>query len=131
MPERGKNGWPTWVTQRVWGELKAYVDQPAHPALCSGAVEALDFYAGRLAGFRTHMRAVAGLHAKARELVRARVAAAVATVNSPETSGSSSPVPPVDAAVISYPQLIIEAAAVLVPVEQLATIAAETQPSIC
>ena len=128
VPEQSKNGRPTWVTQRVAGELNAYVGQPAHPALCSGAVEILDFYVGHLDGFRKHMKAVADLDAKARGLAKARVAAAKGAVNPPAATvvGFSPRGFSIGTAVSTYREMILETAGVLLPAEQITHIKAET-----
>lgn len=126
--DRGKDRRPTWETQRVARELDAYLGQPAHPALCSGAIEVLDFYVGHLTGFRKYMKTIADLDAKARELARTRVAAANAAASPSPTAavGPSAPVLPIGTAVSSYPEMILEAGAGLLPVEQITPIAAET-----
>jgi hypothetical protein len=134
VTDRGGDGRPTWATQRVAGELEAYVGQPVHPALCSGALEILDFYAGRLASFRKHMKAVADLDAAARELARTRVAAAKAAVPPPVSPpgttvvGFSAPAFAFRGAGGIYPEMILETGAVLLPVEQIAHIKAERAP---
>ena len=44
LPEFGRNGRYEGLVQRLAGDLKAYVGQPANPALCSGGIELLDFH---------------------------------------------------------------------------------------
>jgi hypothetical protein len=46
IPEIGNNGRYNWMVARVAGDLKTYVSQAAHPALCTGAPQMLDFYQG-------------------------------------------------------------------------------------
>jgi hypothetical protein len=134
VPDRGGDAGLTWATRRVAGELKAYVAQPVHPALCSGAPEILDFYTGHFAGFRKHMKAAADLEAGAREFARARVAAAKVAVPPPASPpgttvvGFSAPAFAFRGAGGIYPEMILETGAVLLPADQIAHIKAERTP---
>jgi hypothetical protein len=49
IPEVGNNGRYNWLVARVASDLRSYLSQPPHPALCSGASQMLDFYQGQLA----------------------------------------------------------------------------------
>lgn len=71
--EFGKNGRYDWLVRRVASDLRTYMNQPAHPEMCAGVPEMLDFFVGNLAGLRRRAAEVTEIADAALALARARV----------------------------------------------------------
>jgi hypothetical protein len=91
VPEVGSNGRHAWLAQRVTTDLKAYISQPLHPALCSGGAAFAEFYVGTLKPLNKRISDVTELAAKARQLAVARVREAQATA--PVEGGAAATTP--------------------------------------
>lgn len=74
LPEMAANGRQQWVARRITTDLAAYVQQPSHPALCTGVAEMLSFYDGNLKGLWARAREVQSQAQKARDLAAQRLA---------------------------------------------------------
>lgn len=74
--EFGSNGRQHVTLLRVASEIDSYSAQPAHPALCNGVPEMMEFKLARLAGLRKRLDDVAALSSKASTLAFKRVTAA-------------------------------------------------------
>jgi hypothetical protein len=77
IPDVGNNGRHMWVTQRAANDLKLYITQPAHPALCSGGREITDFYGNALKPLQKRIEDVGDLVKRTRLLAAVRVTAAL------------------------------------------------------
>lgn len=77
IPDVGNNGRYMWVTQRATNDLRLYMTQPAHPALCAGGREITDFYTNALKPLQKRIDDVGDLVKRARLLAAVRVAAAL------------------------------------------------------
>jgi hypothetical protein len=75
--EFGRNGRLEGLMKRSTGDLAAYVGQPAHPALCNGVPEMLEFHIDRMEAVQTRLAAIAELAARTRTLAESRVAVAI------------------------------------------------------
>jgi hypothetical protein len=75
--EFGRNGRLEALTKRLADDLAGYVGQPAHPALCNGAPQMLDFHTERMEPVQVRLTAIADLANRTRALAAARVAAAL------------------------------------------------------
>jgi hypothetical protein len=75
--EFGRNGRLESLMKRSTSDLAAYVGQPAHPALCNGVPEMLEFYVDRLEAIQTRFTAIAELAARTRALAERRIASAI------------------------------------------------------
>ena len=84
--EFGRNGRLEGLIKRSTGDLAAYVGQPAHPALCNGVPEMLEFHVDRTEAVQTRLAAIADLAARTRALAELRVAAAIKLADA-ETRG--------------------------------------------
>ena len=73
VPEVGPNGKYTWLTQRAAGDMKIYISQSPHVALCAGGAEVADFYAHSLRLIQKRIDDVAELGKRAREAALARI----------------------------------------------------------
>ena len=111
-PEVGNNGRYTWVTQRATSDLKTYISQPEHPALCSGGREVAEFYGNALRPLQKRAEDVGEMVKKARALALTRVS---------EASGGSGDVP-ADAPLIDLVALSLKAT---LSAEQVAEVANE------
>lgn len=81
-PEFLSNGKYTIMSERVAGDLESYLTQEAHPALCTGAEEFLEFLDDQLPLLRTRAGTVAEMEAATRTAAGERIArleAAIAT----------------------------------------------------
>ena len=84
--EFGRNGRLEGLMKRSTADLVAYVSQPAHPALCNGVPEMLEFHIDRMEPVQSRLNAVAELAARTRDRAERRVAAALKLPES-ETRG--------------------------------------------
>ena len=100
VPEVGNNGRYTWLAQRATGDLKTYISQPSHPALCAGGNEVAEFYGSTLRQLQKRIDEVADLAKKARTLALARVSEALTAAN------GSAPPPAAPAPTASLNELI-------------------------
>lgn len=75
-PKLARNGSLEWVTGKVASDLRGYLEQPAHPALCTGAKQFTDYYLKQSAGLKSHAESIINLAAKSRELAADKVARA-------------------------------------------------------
>lgn len=82
-PEFLGNGRYTIMTERVATDLEAYALQEPHPAMCSGAVELVDFLGEKLAPLKKRMGDVEALRGRSLAVVAPRVAALVAALSKP------------------------------------------------
>jgi hypothetical protein len=73
-PEFAKRGRHNWLVNRITTDLKAYISQPRHPFLCSGAKDMLDYFVGEMKALRRRIDDVAANHNAALDLARARIA---------------------------------------------------------
>jgi hypothetical protein len=73
IPEIGNNGRYNWLVARVASDLRLYIGQPLHPALCNGAPQMLDFYKGELAPLEKRMSDVRLLPDNVRKLLAVRL----------------------------------------------------------
>jgi hypothetical protein len=78
VPEVGGNGRYSWLAQRAASDLKLYISQPMHPALCSGGTDFAEFYANTLKPLQKRIDDVGEISKKARALAVARVTEAAA-----------------------------------------------------
>ncbi|MGD9827392.1 MAG: hypothetical protein AB7E70_09415 [Hyphomicrobiaceae bacterium] len=69
----GKRGRHAWITMRVSTDIRTFLTQGQHPALCTGAPEMLDYFEKRMGAFRTRGEAVASETAKAPALADLRI----------------------------------------------------------
>ena len=74
VPEVGSNGRYTWLAQRATADFKAYISQPAHPALCSGGKDFAEFYGNALKSLQKRIDDVTALAKTARSQALARLA---------------------------------------------------------
>jgi hypothetical protein len=134
VPEVGNNGRYYWMSQRAASDLKTYMSQPIHPALCSGGKDFAEFYAQTLGPLQKRIGDVTDMAKKARALAVARVKEAVATEAAPEaaTTGQETAKPGLVASLIAADAplitLVAEAAGSVVPASVKAEIAAEATP---
>jgi hypothetical protein len=134
VPEVGNNGRYYWMSQRAASDLKMYMSQPSHPALCSGGKDFAEFYAQTLGPLQKRIGDVTDMAKKARALAVARVKEAVATEAAPEaaTTGQEAakpgPVASLIAADATLVTLVAEAAGSVVPASVKSDIAAEATP---
>ena len=77
IAEVGNNGRYSWLVQRMAQDLKTYISQPPHPALCSGGSELAEFYASQLSPMQKRLQDIGAASSKAREMAVARVREAV------------------------------------------------------
>lgn len=73
VPDVGANGRYSGLIQRVAQDLRLYVNQPAHPALCAGSKEITEFYTGQLATLKKRIDEVTIAAKQATELAAVRV----------------------------------------------------------
>jgi hypothetical protein len=133
VPEVGNNGRYYWMSQRAASDLKMYMSQPSHPALCSGGKDFAEFYAQTLGPLQKRIGDVGELAKKARALAVARVKEAVGLKVGAQVLDSGGVitkqfVAPEIAADASLVTLVAEAAGVVVPAPVKAEIAAEMTP---
>ncbi len=134
VPEVGNNGRYYWMSQRAASDLKTYMSQPSHPALCSGGKDFAEFYAQTLGPLQRRIGDVGEIAKKARALAMARVREAMATEAAPPAAagGSDGSIPPTATALIATDAtmvtLVAEAAGTMVPASVKAEIAAEATP---
>jgi hypothetical protein len=86
--EFGRNGRLEALMKRTTGDLAAYASQPAHPALCNGVPEMLEFHVERMDAVQTRLSAVNDLAGRTRALAARRVASAIRLADA-ETRGKS------------------------------------------
>lgn len=72
IAEVGNNGRYSWLVQRMAQDLKIYISQPAHPALCSGGAELSEFYDVQLGPLHKRVQDIDGLVVRARDLALMR-----------------------------------------------------------
>lgn len=99
VPDVGPNGRHRWLAERASSDLRLYVSQPAHPGLCAGAKEVVEFYATSLQPLQKRAADVAELVRTARKLSVERMAA-IPAVASPAAPAAGAPgiAPPAPAA---------------------------------
>jgi hypothetical protein len=73
VPEIGPNGRHAFVVQRVAQDVRNYLTQPAHPAMCAGGAELTEFYLARLNPLKLRRDEVAVIAEKLLTAARARV----------------------------------------------------------
>jgi hypothetical protein len=71
-PKLDRSGSLGLVTGKVADDLRIYLNQPAHPALCTGAVQFSAYHLKQLAGLRSHVEGVIAKAEKARALASAK-----------------------------------------------------------
>ncbi len=100
VPDVGNNGRHAWLSQRASSDLRLYVSQPAHPALCSGGREISEFYVTALKPLQKRADDVAELVKRTRNLAATRIIAAAtpATASGSATSAIPTSAQPNDAA---------------------------------
>ena len=135
IPDVGANGRHTWLSQRASSDLRLYISQPAHPALCSGAREISEFYLTALKPLQKRADDVIDLVKRTRNLAATRVVAASEPAPRTEaallTSAVSVPAPAperlVAADVAALPLVAMTAAAVraVLPAADVETILQE------
>jgi hypothetical protein len=109
--EFGSNGRYTVMSDRFSSDMRGYLAQPFHPALCSGAPDLIKFYFDTLGPLRARLKVVADLGRRARSSARLRLDVAEALLAQPRTEmtpaaddGAPSPPPlprPVEADTVS------------------------------
>lgn len=138
VPELTGKGRHAWAAQKVVADLKTYVSQPLSFAVCTGAVEYMDFLSSNLTQLRKRIDEVAGAAARGRKIVEARLTLLreaprqVASTETPVITGSL-PSPPAGGALLDKPelqvaQLVADAARELLAPEALATVLGEKRP---
>jgi hypothetical protein len=132
VPDVGPNGKYQWVAQRAAGDLKLYMSQPAHPALCSGGKDFAAFYGDVLKTLQKRMSDVGELGKKARALAVNRMAGMAvpdAKVAAAGTSADSAPpaaaAPAADNASKSLVMLVADAVRPILSADELASVSAE------
>ena len=80
IPDIGNNGRYRWLAERATSDIKTYIAQPPHEAICSGASEVAEFYATQMKPLQKRAADVGELVAKARALAAERIAALVAEI---------------------------------------------------
>jgi hypothetical protein len=138
VPEVGNNGRYFWLAQRAASDLKLYISQPAHPALCAGGKDFAEFYANSMKSLQKRIDEVTDLSKKARALAFARVADAsiqsstpsTAPGTAPNTGSDAKPETPAPARPADAPLVVLIADAVrpVLPASAVADVAAETTP---
>ena len=130
VPEVGGNGRYSWLAQRAASDLKLYISQPMHPALCSGGTDFAEFYANTLKPLQKRIDDVGELSKKARALAIARVNDAnTAEAAALSETAKDAPKPAITIAVSAdapFPALVTDAIRSVVPAAALAEVAAET-----
>jgi hypothetical protein len=116
LVEFGRNGRLEALIKRLAGDLSAYVAQPAHPALCNGAPEMLDFHGDRMDAVQIRLTAIAELAARTRALAEQRVSAAINPAGTPAgippppgTPAATTKGRPMAALVLALSQLMLPA----------------------
>ena len=66
---RNSGAGAAWVLKRVAQDLRAYLGQSAHPALCTGVPQMMGYYDKKLLHFRTREAEIADLQAQAQALL--------------------------------------------------------------
>lgn len=61
-----------WVMQKSAGDLKIYLEQKQHPAMCTGAVQFATYYLNKLSGLKKRIDTLSALAAEARALARGK-----------------------------------------------------------
>ncbi len=67
-----RNGSLEWVSGKVANDLRVYLGQPHHPALCTGAIQFTDYYLKQAAGLKSHAESAINLAEKARTIAAAK-----------------------------------------------------------
>jgi hypothetical protein len=62
-----------WVSGKVAQDLRLYLVQDKHPALCTGAIQFTEYYSKRLSGLKKHISSVLEAGASARSVAKRRV----------------------------------------------------------
>jgi hypothetical protein len=94
----GRNGALEWVSGKIAADLRMYLEQPKHPALCTGAPQFTDYYLGRASGLRSHAQSVIDLAAKARTLAAAKTAEVRQSIQDAEGGHPAAGIAPVPVA---------------------------------
>lgn len=134
IPDVGPNGRQTWLATRAASDLKSYISQPPHVALCSGGKEVTEFYSNALQPLQKRADDVAALSRRARKLAAERVVSANPAVDAPATVAGAAMTAPgaassvstsVDAARLSLVAMVAEAARGVLSADDIETIRAE------
>ncbi len=130
VPEIGGNGRFSWLAQRAASDLRLYISQPAHPALCAGGADFAEFYANTLKPLQKRIEDVGELSKKARALAVARVAETRETDPATVSPSDKETPNPVTASPIAadapLTTLVTDVIRRAVPAAALAEVAAET-----
>lgn len=138
VPELTGKGRHAWAAQKVVADLKTYVNQPLNFAVCTGAMEYMDFLSSNLTQLRKRTDEVAGAAARGKAIVETRLTLLretprkVASTEMPVITGSLAS-PPASGALIENPELkvarlVAEAAREMLSPEVLAAVLAEKRP---
>ncbi len=87
-PKLSRKGSLEWVSGKVASDLRLYLEQPPHPALCTGATEFTNYYLKQSAGLKAHAEGVINSAAKAREMAAAKTAEAKQVLAAMQTEQS-------------------------------------------
>ncbi len=131
VPEVGGNGRFSWLAQRAASDLRLYISQPAHPALCSGGKDFAEFYGNTLKPLQKRIDDVGELSKKARALAVARVndanTAETAAMSEPTKDAPAKPIVTIAiAADAPLPALVADAIRSVVPAAAVTEVAGET-----
>ena len=80
VPDIGNNGRYRWLAERATSDIKTYIAQPPHEAICSGANEVTEFYAAQLKPLQKRAADVGELVVKARALAAERYVGLMADI---------------------------------------------------
>ncbi len=128
VPDVGNNGRYSWLSQRATSDLRLYISQPPHAALCSGAREIVEFYGNALKPLQKRQDDVGELVKRARSLAAARVVAVLTmpsdTAAVPAAAPEAIALPPDlgDIAKLSLVAMTGEAVRAVLPVADVAAI---------
>ena len=136
VPDVGNNGRYTWLATRAASDLRLYISQPPHVALCSGATEIVEFYSASLKPLQKRADDVADLVKRARLLAAARVQDAATPLTPPKSADDAAkpvavtPAAPApssaDTAKLSLPAMTAEAVRAVVPADVVEAVLNET-----
>lgn len=85
LPEFGPNGKWTWLLTKASSELRGYMGQTLHPALCTGAPEMMDFYNTEFSRLKRRSDDAQEMAASAREILAYRHKTWQATIATTDT----------------------------------------------
>lgn len=131
VPELGPNGRFGFLFQRLAQDLRAYLTQEPHPALCAGGTDLTEFYDAQFAPLRRRQSETADLAKRTRAAAIARVraiATAEAAVGEKAASTAAPPAMPADIEGKSLVNLIAAAVRPLASDDEGRSIAAAASP---